>query len=331
MGAAEYLSLVSFDELCSMSLWRKPRHGSTWTFLKLNGLHLILTYRCDSECDHCFVWGSPRQSGTMSLADIHEVLSQAKELRTLDWIYFEGGEPFLYYPVLLLGVREASASGFKVGIVSNCYWATTFEDAHECLRPFAGLVSSLSISSDHYHSSDKLSSRARNAFSAAEQLGIPAGIITVAQPQEEGASAIGQLPHGESAVMFRGRAAGELTTRVPQAPWDSFTKCEHEKLHEPGRLHVDPFGNLHICQGIRIGNLHRTRLRELCARYNPGRHPIVGPLLEGGPMELADRYGVPHKQRYADACHLCYEARKALRGRFPEALGPDQMYGVISI
>ncbi len=26
---------------------------------------------------------------------------------------------------------------------------------------------------------------------------------------------------------------------------------------------------------------------------------------------------------------MCYEARRALRGRFPEILKPDQMYGVI--
>ncbi len=37
--------------------------------MKLTGLHLLLTYRCDSECDHCFAWGGPGQEGTMTLAD----------------------------------------------------------------------------------------------------------------------------------------------------------------------------------------------------------------------------------------------------------------------
>jgi hypothetical protein len=39
--------------------------------------------------------------------------------------------------------------------------------------------------------------------------------------------------------------------------------------------------------------------------------------------------GCPHEDAYADACHFCYEARRALRTRFPEILTPDQMYGVI--
>ena len=44
--------------------------------------------------------------------------------------------------------------------------------------------------------------------------------------------------------------------------------------------------------------------------------------------ELVRRYALPHADSYADACHLCYEARRALRARFPDVLAPDAMYGV---
>jgi hypothetical protein len=40
-------------------------------------------------------------------------------------------------------------------------------------------------------------------------------------------------------------------------------------------------------------------------------------------------YNLPHSDFYADACHLCYEARITLRERFPQVLKPDQMYGVM--
>ena len=46
--------------------------------MKLSGLHLLLTYQCNLECDHCFVWGSPWQSGTMTLHIIQEILKQAR-------------------------------------------------------------------------------------------------------------------------------------------------------------------------------------------------------------------------------------------------------------
>jgi MoaA/NifB/PqqE/SkfB family radical SAM enzyme len=298
--------------------------------MKLTGLHLLLTYQCNFECDHCFVWGSPWQSGTMTLQNIQEILRQARSLGTVEWIYFEGGEPFLYYAVLVRAVKEAADAGFRVGLVSNGYWATSVEDALEWLRPLAGLVEALSISSDLYHSGENLSQQAKNASMAAEQLDIPIGLISIAQPEATNAvSVIGQLPAGESAIMYRGRAAEKLVGRAARQPWTQFTECPHEDLREPERVHIDPFGNVHICQGISPGNVFRTPLDEICEMYDADLHPITGPLLQGGPAELVRRYELPHEDGYADACHLCYEARKALRGRFPGILTPDQVYGVL--
>jgi MoaA/NifB/PqqE/SkfB family radical SAM enzyme len=296
--------------------------------MKLTGLHLLLTYECNYECDHCFVWSSPRQSGTMTLAQIEQILEQAGALGDIDWIYFEGGEPFLYYAVLLGGIRAAADKGFRVGIVSNAYWATEVKDALEWLRPMAGLVQMLSISSDLYHGSEMLRPEAKNACAAAGGLGIPSGIITIAQPETcDAAKAVGQLPEGESAVIYRGRAIEKLAPRAAKQIWSEFTTCPFEDLREPGRVHVDPLGNVHICQGISIGNLFRTPLTEICETYDPDTHPITGALLAGGPAELTRREDVQHADAYADACHLCDETRRHLRGRYPEVLTPDQMYG----
>lgn len=298
--------------------------------MRLLGLHLLFTYQCTLECDHCFVWGSPWQSGTLTLRNVRNILQQAQDAGTVKWIYFEGGEPFLYYAVLLKAVQEAASMGFQVGIVSNGYWATDVEDALEWLSPFAELIQDLSVSSDLYHWGEKLSQQAQNANAAAEQLGIPLGVISIAEAEvTNAASAVGQLPEGESAVMYRGRAAEKLVTKAARWPWEQFTECPFEDLREPGRVHVDPYGNLNICQGISLGNLFNTPLSEICETYDPKSHPITGPLLEGGPVELVRRYELPHEEMYADACNLCYESCRALRERFPEILMPDQMYGVV--
>jgi hypothetical protein len=91
---------------------------------------------------------------------------------------------------------------------------------------------------------------------------------------------------------------------------------------------VDPLGYLHICQGLTIGNLFQEPLKQICERYRPESHPIPSALLAGGPTELVRRYNLPHQEAYADACHLCYKARRLLREQFIELLAPDQMYGV---
>jgi len=286
--------------------------------MKLEGLHILLTYQCTYECDHCFVWGSPWQTGTLTFEQIENILLQAKEAGVTS-IYFEGGEPFLYYAILVKAVRKAADMGFSVGIVSNAYWANSVADAEEWLRPFAGRLADLTVSSDQFHCGECLGECPQNAVVAAKWLNIPTGLISIDQPEV----------NGDAAVMYRGRAAKKLTERATNHPWERFDSCPHEDLREPGRVHLDPLGNVHVCQGITIGNIFETPLKEICENYNADVHPICGLLLAGGPAALVTEYNLPHASHYADACHLCYEARTTLRDRFPQYLNPDQMYGVM--
>lgn len=288
----------------------------------LSGLHLLLTYRCTFQCDHCFVWGAPFQAGTMTLDTVDHILAEANSLGTVEWIYFEGGEAFLYHAILRAGVLRAKRQGFKVGIVTNAYWANSATDAREWLRPMAGSIDDLSISSDNYHGSGNDHRNPDIARAAARELDIPVDFISVSEPEVSGA-----IPTDESALVFRGRAAELLASRVSPTPWEQFTACPWEDLRHPQRVHVDPFGHLHICQGISIGNLLERPLSQVMAEFRPEEHPIVGPLLDGGPAEIVRRYDLAHEEGYADHCHLCYESRRVLRSRFPDVLTPDQMYG----
>jgi MoaA/NifB/PqqE/SkfB family radical SAM enzyme len=296
--------------------------------MTLSGLHLLVTYGCIYECDHCFVWSSPEQSGTLTIRQVEEILQQTRALGTVEWFYFEGGEPFLYRAPLLWGVRRAAELGFRVGLVTNAYWATSPEDVIGSLEDFSGLVQDLSISCDAYHGGEEQERRVGHVRAAAAHLGIPVSVIRIAAAEVANAARpVGQLPAGESTLMFRGRAAERLADRAPRAPWSGFMRCPYENLREPGRVHVDPLGYVHVCQGITIGNVFRTSLREICQSYEPEAHPIVGPLVAGGPAQLVRQYAMSHDEEYADACHLCYKTRAALRARFKEALGPAQMYG----
>jgi MoaA/NifB/PqqE/SkfB family radical SAM enzyme len=295
--------------------------------MKPEGLHILLTYQCTYECDHCFVWGSPWQTGTLTLEQIKQILLQAREAGVTS-IYFEGGEPFLYYAILLRAVRKAADMGFSVGIVTNAYWANTVADAEEWLRPFVGRLADLTVSSDLFHCSEAIGERPQNALVAAKWLNIPTGMISIAQPDAEAPPTHGQIEE-EGPVMFRGRAAANLSSRSDGQPWEGFDACPHEDLRGPGRIHLDPLGHLHICQGVVIGNMFEKPLNQICEEYQAEAHPICGPLLEGGPAALVREYNLPHESHYADACHLCYEARLALRSRFPAQLCPNQMYGVM--
>ena len=66
--------------------------------MPVTGLHLLQTYQCNFECDHCFVFSNPNAKGVMKICDIRQILVQAEKVGDVKGICFEGGEPFLYYP-----------------------------------------------------------------------------------------------------------------------------------------------------------------------------------------------------------------------------------------
>ena len=299
--------------------------------MDLEAIHLLVTYRCTYACEHCFVWGSPEQEGTMTLAQMRAVVDQAAAAGCAT-VYFEGGEPLLAYPVVLAAARHARAAGLDVGVVSNCFWAESVDDALVWLAPFAELgVADFALSSYAYFTESLADeTRLRNAILAARQLDLPMGVLEVGAPAA--VADLGVACGEPSAIMFKGRAAQELACgELLRRPPETLTSCPYEDFSDPGRAHVGCDGNLQLCQGVSAGNVFERPLAELSAAYDPRALPVVREILAGGPWELAGRSGlVPRQALYADECHLCYELRGRLRaaGRHLDILAPDQCYGV---
>ena len=296
--------------------------------IHLDGIHFLVTYRCTYACDHCFVWGSPDAEGTMTLAQITSAIDQAAECG-IESVYFEGGEPTLVYPVVLAAAAHARRRGLEWGMVSNCFWATSVEDAKVWLAPFVDLgISDLSLSSYAYFVEDADEDCLRNAVLAARELGLPMGVLEV------GAAACLDIPGlclGEDVgeIMCKGRAAVELAPGRAARPPETLVTCPFEDFAEPGRAHLGCDGELQICQGISAGNVFADGLAAVLEGYDPARRPAVAEILAGGPWALAQAYGhTPQCALYADECHLCYEVRSALRERFPDVLAPAQCYGL---
>ncbi len=299
--------------------------------MPISGLHLLLTYKCNMECDHCFVFGSPDAKGIMKISDIREILNEAQRIESIEWIYFEGGEPVLYYPILLWGLREAKRLGYKIGFISNAYWATSVEDAKEWLSPISEIgVSDAVISDDIFHYGEEDEDLAKYAYQAAKNLGLPVSNIRIEDPKLYlMAKNWKGEPVIDGAVLFKGRATEKLVQGLSRKPWEEFSRCSDEDFSNQKRVHIDPFGYIHVCQGITIGNMKKIPLHQLLEDFDPYRHPICGPILKGGPAELVRKYNVQHEESYVDECHLCYDARLELRKMFPEILAPNQMYGVV--
>ena len=80
----------------------------------LTGIDILLTYQCTGECDHCFLHCGPRSKGTFTLRQLRELLLEIGKIGTIGTVYFEGGEPFLFYAVLLAGMRRGTRRGYAI-------------------------------------------------------------------------------------------------------------------------------------------------------------------------------------------------------------------------
>jgi hypothetical protein len=285
----------------------------------LTGIHILLTYACPFSCDHCFLYCSPQSPGTFTIEAVRKLVDQASDVGSITSISFEGGEPLLFLPTLLSGIRYAKGKEFTTGVVTNGYSAQSPDDAEMLLQMLmdSGL-DSLTISEDELHYGSLEVTPARHLMDAAESIGFSARILSVELPSSES-------PTG--GVMFRGRAADKMVESVPRQPWKSFNQCPHENPLDPARVHIDSYGNVHFCQGISIGNIWETPLSTLVAEVNLSGHTVCGALSGGGPAELASRFDFQPEADYIDACHLCFEARRANLETYPEVLTPPQVYG----
>lgn len=298
----------------------------------LNGIHFLLTYTCNFECDHCFLYCGPNSRGTFTIEQVSQALDESNKIGTVEWVFFEGGEPFLFFPLLIESIKRAAKMEFKVGVVTNAYGALSEEDAELWLKPLveAG-VSFINISDDALHFGEQEITPASTALRVADRLGIKNSPICIEKPKVE----LRQSKGGEKGqpvvggtVTFRGRAVEKLSENLPRRPRDELSECPYEDLFEPKRVHIDAFGNVEICQGISLGNYWKTSLSELINSYDARKHPICGPLVRGGPIRLLEEHGLDLKDDYVDECHLCYTARLALLDKYPEYLAPRQVYGL---
>ena len=282
---------------------------------KLTGIHCLMTYSCSAECDHCFVWCSPRQGGPITIAQIDRLLDELAAVPQVKSLCGEGGEPFLFLRELMHLVRQGTARGYEVSALTNAFWAVSDDAARRVLGPLrdAGLAS-LGISTDCWHARSVYPDRVDRALRVCEELGVKSSkMVTEAD-----------------GVMFRGRAAARLSSCAREmTDWRELNKCGKETLAEPGRVHLDHYGGLHLCQGLLMGDRAHGVARVIHG-YDPSAHPVVRLLTDGGPRRLAEEAageGFEPRPAYAGGCHLCYEVRKFLRRRWPELLGPDEMYG----
>lgn len=327
-------------------------------------LKMIVTYNCDSMCDHCRFRCRPGRGGAISTEKAKQWVKALRDSFDLENLVLYGGEPTLYCEEMHDIARSAYRSGVSINVETNCSWATSFDQAKRILSKLKGLNPRFLFSLDGFHARFIPFERVRNAIRAAKKLGIPyfhdiALMDNISAENEYDKLTerlIGDLSregnlanHNLYRAFYTGRAAEKLADnftgstcisphiykdflpgfrrldqKCVQLPW--YLNMSHEKTSV---VVLDPYGWVSFGCGIAIGNANESSITRIVDKYDPWDHPIISILIKEGPAGLArmpEAKGYSTKKRYVEKCHLCQDIRNYLKPFYPDILVPSNMY-----
>ncbi len=226
-------------------------------------LAILLTKHCNFICDHCSVCAGPnKREETMSETLMKTAIEQAYYIPSIKVVAFTGGEVTLYFEQLKRGIKYAHEKGFTTRIVSNVWWAKTYEDAYAFLKELVSCgLDEINVSYDDFHvpylAQFGGEQNVINAVRAAIDLGRTIVIGIVLQPGAKIRSAYlrqvfsdvgitGCINYVEDYVSPLGRAR----EKIPRNLWIVNTEKQGTGCGEAGKtVVVLPDGKVAFCCG----------------------------------------------------------------------------------
>ena len=314
-------------------------------------LKIHLTYQCTAACAHCRFGCTPEPAPVIDEDLVLTCVQELQSWNNLKLVVLLGGEPSLHAGLTHRLTAAIHALGIGVRVETNASWATSDDTADAFLAPLYREDASVMFSLDALHEPFVKPERVRRAIRVSEALGGKYSLETAYLNAEQRTHPLDQRtdtllstafetlghepPIYRGTVLYNGRAAHRLANEVSKgrgvptgpclaAPWWIDSDLDTLDL-----LILDPDGYISKGCGIAIGNMNEQALREMLSTFDARTHPVFSTLMTDGPIGLAreaEALGYEIKPDYADRCHLCQEAREALRDKYPHSLQPTQHY-----
>jgi len=323
----------------------RPRKLTKW-----KSAGILLTYRCNAACAHCYENSGPNNRALMPVEHLRELFREFKKLGfTGRDLHFAGGEPFFDYKHLIACFNVAKEEGMlPLGkLETNGFWCKSDELARKRMNEIKEFgIDTLLISCDPFHQEFIPIDTVKRAERIGREV-FGEGVVKVS-PRDffDDPIDVMTLSEEEKTEVFRnvleatpmrmiGRAANSLTHLVENYPKEKFAnaRCGRKLLWKKS-IHVDPHGNVFpsVCAGIAIGNTMKTPLSKIYRDFDIKAHPMIETLVESGPlplMEEAIQAGYSDKEDgYSSKCNVCHEARGFFckTGMYRDEAAPKEAY-----
>ena len=282
----------------------------------------LYSYKCNFSCPHCSINAGPWHSEVLPLDVVTRVLEEAYYISSIQLIVTTGGEPTLFPDHLRGLVKRASELSFITRVVTNAWWASTYEKARAFLDELKSLgLDELNISYDDFH--DVFLRRyggfnnVVNAAKAAVDLGIRVAIATIrgkrslitAKWLRERLREVGL----EDKVYILEDYLSP-TSRAMSLFDDAVVNVGGLGCSDAGvNISVHPNGDVAFCCGhiindgesswfTRVGNVYRERLVDIVKRMRS--NVLIWYIRLVGPHRLVWRFN--EEEKVYHICHACH-------------------------
>ncbi len=312
------------------------RRISMSDYVNLKRLELLITFRCTSDCIHCYSTGTgktypPYIDKNMAIAVIGEIGS----VYDLDSIMTFGGEPLLYPEIVCAIHEKAAAIGINERqVITNGCWTRDKSKARNIAKLLASSgVNHVAISVDAFHQECMPLDMVRYSAEALLEVGItnikwnPCWLVssdsdnrynsvtrTILTELEDLSIATGE----GNVVAPEGRAAINLSEYFERKKSFPGVSCQDlpymNRLDDIQSICIEPNGDLPLCKALTIGNVKDGNIVGLLESYNPYSTPEIKAILDRGVqvfVEDSNKQGIELEESgYYTICDLCCSAGK---------------------
>lgn len=265
----------------------------------IENICIAITFKCNLECEHCFLECGPNNTKTMNSNVIETVVKNSAPYCKKFWI--SGGEPTVELDLLKDSIRYANMCKRKYGfpesicLQTNAIWNGDKKQWYDLLVEFFSLgVTDIDITSnDEYHLKQiGYSKKAESVAMLAKKIGLFNSITFSGSPEKE--------------LKPLGRAE-KLKEKIIQNH-SSYCNCNNI----PREFLIHPGGEIFVCKWAKSKSIGNITTKPIVKFFEYIDKSYAGILYEGGPLLLAERlkekYDIDFSFDYKrDICLYCCE------------------------
>lgn len=248
-------------------------------------LSLLTTMYCTAKCRNCCFQCSPHRKEKMTLCEMKSYIDiVGKEFPTVKIVVFSGGECTSLKDDLLNSIQYAHENGFKTRIVTNAFWASSYDKAYNQLFLFKQYgLDEINYSTGDDHQEWVPYENIVNACLAARSLGFNVLVNVESHPDSSFNSSV--FKNDIRISRYLGEDIFDSNSiKIMQGIWMPVDEQEkHNRIHVKVKpqykaceslfetLAIIPNGDIYCCCGLtclenpflKVGNIHSSSRQEI--------------------------------------------------------------------